>query len=765
MAPERHDVTAHYMESLRNALEGRYHVEREIAVGGMATVYLALDLKHQRRVALKTMHSSLLDHAADRFVREIRVTARLSHPHILPLLDSGEALGVPYYVMPFVEGETLRDRLARETRLSLDDAVHVALEVADALAYAHAQGVIHRDIKPANILLSGRHALVADFGVAKAMSSSVPDDSQTQVGLILGTLAYMSPEQAVGEAFIDSRSDIFSLGAVLYEMLVGEKAFAGATQQEMLARRFLDAAPSAQLKRAEVPAEVDRVIARALASDPADRYATAGEFEEALTAAWRSGAFFTGAIRIAGNPKEVPSLAVLPFENLSGDAENEYLSDGITEEILTSLARRRTIRVCARVSSFAMRKSPDDVRAIASRLGVRNVLTGTVRRIQDRLRVSVQLIDARDGFQRWSERYDRTLADVFAIQDEIGASIATALNATLLGEEMPAPPALPPPSIEVYETFLRGRFFWNRRTSEGTRRAIECLRQAIRMDPSYAPAHAGLADAWVTQAIYGLVAPSEAMPQARQSAEAALALNPALAEARAALATVVAAYDWDLHRAETMFRQAIALNPQYPAAHQGLAIMCLTPSGRSDAALDEMHRALTLDPLSPVLRVTLSSVLLYAREYEKAVDATRSVLDLDPIFAPAHYFLCQSFVHLGELQTAIVHGEHAVEFSGSSSETLAALGLALAVAGRQERAREISDSLAERARSAYVSPTHRAHIHLGLGETDVALDLLAQAALVRAPDLIWLGVRPVYDAVRGEPRFQALLKQLKLDTP
>ncbi len=429
----------------------------------------------------------------------------------------------------------------------------------------------------------------------------------------------------------------------------------------------------------------------------------------------------------------MPSLAVLPFENLSGDVENEYLSDGITEEILTALAQRRTIRVCARVSSFAMRKSPDDVRAIASRLGVRNVLTGTVRRVQDRLRVSVQLIDARDGFERWSERYDRTIADVFAIQDEIGAAIAGSLNATLLGEAMPAPPPAAPPSIQVYEIFLRGRFLWKRRAGDGTRRASECFKQAIALDPSYSPAHAGLADAWVTQAIYGMALPNDAMQQARQAAETALELNPGLPEARAALATVVAVHDWDWPRAESMFRQAIALNPQYPSAHQGLAVLCLTPAKRFDEALDEMQRALTLDPLSPVLRVTLSSVLLYAREFEKAVQVAQSVVDLDPGFAPAHYFLCQSFVQLGDMNPAIDHGEQAVQFSGSSSETLSALGSALAAHGKQEQARAIIGSLEARARSSYVSPTHRAHIHLGLGEIDVAMDLLEQGGVQTDP--------------------------------
>ncbi len=750
-------------EALRQALAARYRVEREIAVGGMAAVYLVVDLKHQRNVALKIMHDTVMEQGAERFLREIGVTARFSHPHILPLLDSGEALGMPYYVMPFVDGETLKDRLARESRLSVADALPIAIEVADALAYAHAHGVIHRDIKPANILLSGKHALVADFGVAKAMSSSTAiTEDQTRVGLIVGTLAYMSPEQALGEPTIDSRSDIYSLAVVLYEMLVGEPIFAGATPREMLAKRFLPTPPSARAVRPEISVEIDRVLGRALASNPDDRYASAGEFEDALTAAWRSGAHSTGSIRIVGETAATPSLAVLPFENLSGDANNEYLSDGIAEEILTALSRRRTIRVCARQSSFAMRASQDDVRTVAQRLGVQNVVTGSVRRAADRLRVSVQLINARDGFLRWSDRYDRQVSDVFAIQEEIGASVANALHTTLMPSTLPTVDPAPPPGLEVYETFLRGRFFGNRRTAEGMRRAIECFQDALKLDPSYAPALAGIADAWVTQAIYGQAAPAHAMREARTAAEHALQLDAGLADARVALATVSAAHDWDRAAAESMFRHALGINPMLPAAYQGLAIMTLIPARRVDEAIRAMQRALMLDPLSPLLRVTLCSVLLYARRYDRAVEAAQTVLDLDVNFAPAHYFLSQALTQLGRDAQALEHAELAVTHSNGSSETVALLGHALGRAGEVVRADEIARGLDRRALTEYVSPTHRAQVRLGLGQNTRALELLEEACEARASDLVWLGVRPLYDPLRGEPRFIALLERMHL---
>ncbi len=759
-------MTAHEsVEHLSEVLAGRYSVEREIAAGGMATVYLAHDLKHRRKVALKLMRASAAEGGTQRFLREIGLTARLSHPHILPLLDSGDVDGMPYYVMPFVDGETLRDRILREQRLPLADAIHFAAEVADALAYAHAQGVIHRDIKPANILLSRRHAIVADFGVAKALTTAAGSEEPTQAGLAIGTVAYMSPEQAVGDVLIDARTDIFSLGIVLYEMLTGETAFGGATMQEQLARRFTGIVPSARERRVEVPADVDEVLARALATHPSNRFASAGELEEALLRAARSGgtpgSFLTGAIHVARQPDAAPSVAVLPFDNLSGDVENDYLSDGITEDILTQLSLRRTIKVCARMSSFAFRKTTESVRDIGAKLGVRHLLTGGVRRAGDRLRVTAQLVDVQTGFQTWSERYDRLLADVFAIQDEIGAAIATALNATLLGD-LTAPSSTVAPRIDVYEAFLRGRFLWNRRTADSTRRAIDSFHAALALDPGYAPALAGLANAWVTLGVYGIAAPEQAMPQARQAAEAALLLDPAQAEARTALAQVVAAHSWDWDSADAMFRQAIALHPQSPVARQGHAIMCLTPLGRHDEAAEQITRAIALDPLSAVMRVTLSSARLYARQYEGARDAARVVLDLEPAFAPAHFFLAQALLELGDGEGALRHAVLAVEQSGESSESLAAQAFVCARLGQLERAREIARQLGERSTTQYVSPSQRAMVHVALGDHEMALNLLDEAAEVRAADLVWVGVRPGFDPLHGTPRFRALLERMGL---
>ncbi len=768
LGPSLHDrVTDLSIDNLNLALAGRYVVVRPIAAGGMATVYLVTDEKHQRRVALKVMKEAVADGGGtERFLREIGVTARLAHPHILPLLDSGDLGGMPYYVMPFVDGETLRDRIAREGRLPVAEAVNLAVEIADALAYAHAHGIIHRDIKPANILLTGRHAIVADFGVARALSPAhVAKDKEeiTRIGSAVGTMAYMSPEQAVAEPTLDGRSDLFSLGVVLYEMLVGEMAFGGSTIQEQMAKRFTGVVPSASAKRAEIPGALDVVLHRVLASNPADRFASAGEFEDALLSAVRGATapFATGAIQVARAPAEVPSVAVLPFRNLGADADTNYLSDGITEEILTQLSLRRTLRVCARHSSFAFRDSADDIQTIGNRLGVRHLLTGSVRRAGDRLRVTAQLVDATSGFQAWSGRYDRAVADVFAIEDEIGTAIAQALNVTLLGD-LSAPVPTAAPRLEVYEAVLRARHAWNQRTNQSMQQAIDAYREALQLDAEYAPAWAGLAQVYVTRGVYGHVAPSDVLQLARHAAGEALRRDPSLAEARVALGQVEAVETWQWTQAEATFRQAIALNPLLPAAHQGLAIMSLTPRGRHTEARESIERALAIDPLSPVLRATLASALLYAREFDQALQVAQQVVESDPGFAPGHFFLAQILTATGEHAKAVAHAEVAVQASGRSGEALAVLALAHASAGSPREADRISRELEVRSQQAYTSPAHRAVVATTLGQVEVALDLLESAARQNAADLLWLGVRPVWDALRGHPRFAGLLHRINL---
>ena len=756
---------------LARALEGRYALQKEIGAGGMAVVYLATDVRHGRRVALKVIRQDLAEReGVDRFLHEIGVTARLNHPHILPLLDSGEVDGVPFYVMPYIEGETLRQRLDRARPLAIDDAFKVAADVADALAYAHAQEVLHRDIKPENIMFSGKHALVADFGIAKAMQLAADDERVMQSGRVVGTPAYMSPEQSAGDDTIDARSDVYSLGVVLYEMLAGEAPFAGAPPHVIFTRRLTEDAPPLRSRRPDAPPIVERAVARALARDPGDRYASAAELTDAIASTLRLlSAAGPSTLQLSVEPAVVPSIAILPFANLSADPDNEYLSDGITEEILNALSRLRSIRVCARASSFAFKGQNIDIRNVGERLGVRSVLTGSVRRAGPRLRVNAQLVNAADGFQLWSERYERASDDVFAIEDDISSAIVTALRATLQhSSSAPAAATQTAPRIEAaangdaHEAVLKGRFALARRTEDHVRQAITEFQYACTIDSAYAAAHAGLADAWALLAVYGAAAPSEAMPAARRAAERAAELQPTMAEPHAAMGVVLAAYDSRWAEAERAFATAIEANQRYPTAHQWLATMVLTPQRRFDEAFESVGRAMRLDPLAMSVKTALVSVLFYARRYSEALDAARDLVLIEPAAALAHYFAGQSLIELGDAEGAVAALQRAVERSGQSSETLAALGYAAGRAGDATRARDVLTQLQQRAMDRYVSPSHFALVHTGLGEHVWALDFLEAAHEARASDLIWLGVRPAWDALRADPRFVAVMHAMRL---
>jgi eukaryotic-like serine/threonine-protein kinase len=764
--------TVNLIDRIRPSLSSSYDVERQLAVGGMAVVFVARDLKHDRPVALKVLSPDLsATVGAARFVREIRFAARLTHPHILPVLDSGEADALPFYVMPLVEGESLRERLDRERTLPMDEAIRIAEEVADALAYAHAAGIVHRDIKPENILLLTGHALVADFGIARAITEAKDDAHVTGIGITVGTPAYMSPEQAAGEDEIDGRSDTYSLATVFYEMVVGTTPFHDRSTLAMIAKRFTQAAPRIASTVPDVDADVDAAVAHALAMRPADRPAHVAAFARALTGGRRSlpGIASHGAkptrsptTRSVGvSESHMPSVAVLPFANLSSDPENEFFSDGITEEIIGALSRRRTIRVAARTSSFAFKGKPDDIRTIAEQLGVSTILDGSVRRAGARVRVRAQLTDARSGFELWSNQLDRELNDVFAIQDEIANSIASALQATLLGDAVHAPGA----SVAgpVYEAYLRGRFALNKRTEAELTKAVNYFCDATERDPEFALAFAGLGDAMLVRGIYGAEPPRDVMPLARAAVERALAIDPSLPEAYATLGATRAVFDWDWAGSEDAFTRSIALGPRYPTAHQWYAVNCLVPQRRFDEAVRAIDRARVLDPLSLVIRATGGVVRWLAGDSDAAVRELDQALDLDPSFAMAHYFMGSVRRDRGETAEAIAEFEMAIARSGGGSpEMLAALAVTLARAGDLDGAVSLRDRLVSLGRSRHVAPSLVAQVEASLGNCDAALTHLERAVAERDADMIFLGVRQTYAPLHGMARFAALLDRLGL---
>ena len=866
-------MTAGLSGRLQASLGAAYTIEREIGRGGMATVYLAHDRKHARRVALKAMRPELVHGtggAAERFLREIRLTAGLSHPNILPLLDSGDADGVPFYVMPFVEGESLRARLARERQLPIDDALRIAITVADALAYAHEHGVIHRDIKPENILLTARHALVADFGVAKALSSTrdggaLLNQGSTEVGVAIGTPAYMSLEQASGDAQVDGRSDVYSLGAVLYEMLAGTPPFTGSSTQAIIVRRFVDQVPPLRLSRETVPEAVEHAVARAMAKSPADRFPTAAEFARCLetilasgtattlggggggtsggapvsaaavaAAAAGGGAGVAPAITLTpprpstampwagrrgasptpdggsgaygavppplrtpspatgtGAAAAMPSIAVLPFSNLSPDPENEYFAAGMTEEIVNALAQLRTLRVAARMSAYAFKGKNPEPRTVGHALSVGYVLEGSVRKAGNRLRITVQLVSTADGYQLWSERYDRELRDVFEIQDEIAAAIVETLKVQLLGRAeaeaeaerqhaadaaaaaaaalaATAPAAAgrrQVDSLEAYELYLKGRFFSLQR-GPTLKQSVACFERAVELEPGFAAAYAGMADAYNLLASDATLPPRVAYPLAREAARKALALDAMLADAHAALAIISLMYDWDREAAVREAERAIALDPFYVYGHtrRGLA---LTMLGRAAEGVACGRRAMELDPLSPLARFTLTIILWYAGDYEATVAEARKLTEVLPGMHDAHLMMSYGYGAMGWLDESVAAARRSVEISRRNPNALAALTEALArVAPRSAAAREeavaLLTELRDRSATEYVPWTLISRACLILGEQDAAFDCLEQAYAARDYWVVSLAVDPEWKRLADDPRLVEILRKAGL---
>ena len=595
--------------SVTTDLADRYTIERILGQGGMATVHLAEERKHKRKVAIKVLKPEFgASVGAERFLREIGIAAQLSHPHIVPLIDSGESDGSLYYVSPYVPGGSLRDRLLRQKKLSVDDALRIAHEVGVALDYAHRNGFVHRDVKPENILFADDHALLADFGIAHVRSSA-GGETLTLAGLALGTPEYMSPEQASGETDIGIPGDIYGLACVFYEMVAGEPPFKGTSARATMAKQVTERARPLRTLRPDAPSGFERVLEKALAKDPVQRFSTVVEFCDALERA-RSEPNRPFALTTR-------TIAVLPFVNASPDPDNEYLSDGITDELINALAKVDGLRVASRTSVFALKGKAQDVRAIGALLEASEVLEGTLRRSGENLRITAQLTSADDGRLVWSERYDRRLDDVFAIQDEIARTIVTKLRSTSYGEVVAAPSDRHTENVEAYGLYLRGRYAWNKRTSDGVSEGIKYFEDAIALDTSYALAYTGLADSYALHIDYRNVPVHEGFEKAKFYARKAIELDDTLAEAHASLAWSLFIYDWDWDGAAREFSRAVELDPRYATAHQWYAFL-LASQMKFDEALLEAHTAQENDPTSVSVRRSLGYTYLYARKYQQA---------------------------------------------------------------------------------------------------------------------------------------------------
>jgi len=749
---------AELFERLSVALSARYRLQRELGQGGMAKVFLAHDLKYERAVAVKVLRPDLAaEVGAPRFLHEIQIAARLHHPHILPLYDSDQADGLVYYVMPYIEGESLQQRLARERQLPVGDALQIAREVADALSYAHSSKVLHRDIKPANILLDAGHALVADFGIARAIGVG---DSTT--GHVIGTPAYMSPEQVDGSKYLDGRTDIYSLGCVLFEMLVGEPPFRGTTLTAIIANRLSAPAPSPRAFRELVPEAVDAAVRKAMATLPADRFTSAAQFAEALSPPATVAIAVGAAQAMVEAVSATKSVAVLPFENLSTDPENEYFSDGITDDIIAQLSKISALKVISRTSSMQYKKTSKKITAIADELGVGAILEGSVRRAGPRARIVVHLVDPRTEKHLWGDTFDRQLTDIFEVQSEVAEQISGALAAALSPEEKRRLETKPTEDAEAYNLYLLGRHHANQWSEANVQKAIDYFQLAIAKDPGYAVAYAGLADAYELLSIGFSSKPAvECLAQAKAMALKALEIDDTLAEAHTSLAYARWLGDLDWSAAEREFKRALELKSSYVMAHQWFAEY-LAALGRHDDALAEIKRAQQLDPLSVPVNRAVGWVLYFGRRYDPAIEELRKALAMDPEFLGARLVLWWAYVAKGAYEQAIADIRKEVERPGSRTLKKLMLGYACAASGNREEASgilwELEPKLAAEDRLALLA----ALLFTALDVKDRAFEQLERAYQLRDPGLLFLKVAPWFDPLRSDPRYGALVEKLGL---
>ncbi len=747
-------------DRLGAAIADRYLIKEEIGRGGAATVYLAEDLKHARSVAIKVLRPGPSGYEPQRFLREIRIAARLTHPQILPLHDSGECDGLLYFVMPYVGCESLRDRLTREGPLPVDVALRITRAVAAALGYAHRLGVIHRDIKPENILLHEGEPVIADFGVATALSAAGGDNVYvTDRGLAVGTPIYMSPEQASAERGLDGRTDQYSLACVLYEMLAGEPPFAGTGMRATMARHAVETPVPVRTRRPSVSAAIDSAVSRALAKEPGQRFPGMAEFSTALTDEAPEIVPAVSRDALAASK----AVAVLPFVNASADPENEYFSDGMTDELITALAKVEGLYVASRTSVYALKGVKEDVRTLGTRLNVSAVLEGSVRKAGNRLRIAVQLTNVADGRTLWSERYDRELEDVFAIQDEIARTIVGTLRSTLLRDIGDPVSVKYTANIKAYNLYLKGRFWWNRRSEQpAIAEGIRFFEQAIAEDAGYALAYTGLADSYALQVDYRDAPVREGMERAKAEARRALQLDETLAEAHTSLGWVTFIYDWDWVSARRELSRALELNPRYSVARQWYSWF-LMAMGQREAALAEGRIAIELDPASVSIRRSMGWLQYYARQPEAALEHLRRALAMNPTSEENHRLLGLAYLQLGRYDDAAAALREAIAVSGSSALAVAGLGAVAAARGRVEEARAMIEELAEDATRRYVSPVAFAMVHAALGEGDAAFGWLDRAFEERRGWLCYLKVEPLLDGLRGDPRFPRLLERMRLD--
>jgi eukaryotic-like serine/threonine-protein kinase len=750
-------------EQLQIRLGSDYAVEQELTGAGMSRVFVANDVALGRRIVVKVLPPEMAASCSvERFRREIQLAASLLHPHLVPLLSAGEADGLPYYTMPLVDGESLRARLAREWRLPIADAIRLGREIAEALDYAHRRGVVHRDIKPENILLHDGHALVTDFGIARALSRATGAVALTGVGIAVGTPAYMSPEQGGGDLELDGRADVYALGCVLFEMLAGSPPYSGLSAQAILVRHFTDPVPRLGALRAEVSVAVEQVVTRALAKDRRDRFQTAGEMARALDE--RVVAVTTTPVALSPTERRTDSqqpVAVLPFENMSADPENQYFVDGITEDIIAQLSKIRGLKVIARSSVMRYKKRHETVTEIAKALRVAHIVEGSVRRTATRLRIVARLIDAATEEQLWTETYDRGVEDVFTIQSEVAEHIAETLKTRLSTTDKSRLAKKPTEDMEAYNLYLLGRHHYGKVSGADFAKAIDYYRRAIARDPTFARAHASLAEAQFYLGFgYWGIRPRDAFPEAQAHAARALALDGDSADAHAMIGVFFDFYEFNWGPGGAELDRAVELNPSsamirlYRAMHR-------SAMGDFAAAIADRDVACQLDPSAMSTRGNATWILYLARRTEEAIAEGRILREMEPASpyaAFSHGLVCAQG---GDPLEAVEAFRDAVRLSNRASLYLTTLAYSLAVAGQRDESRVVLRELSAIAEREFVWPMGLAMAHAHLGDTSIALDHLERAYAERVGWMLLAPREPAFDILRGEPRFESLMRKIR----
>jgi serine/threonine protein kinase/Tfp pilus assembly protein PilF len=781
---------------------GHYRILEKVGAGGMGVVYRAHDEQLERDVAVKVLPPGTLNNDAARkhFKKEALALAKLNHPNIETIYEFNTQDGTDFLVMEYVPGKTLADRLVSGT-LPEKEAVTLGMQIAAAMEEAHNRGIVHRDLKPRNIALTDRgQAKVLDFGLARLLPQTSEGNSvtltDTQAGA--GTLPYMSPEQLQGEP-VDARGDIYTAGAVLYEMIAGRRAFS-----EDLPSRLIDSilhqppVPPRALNPRISP-ELERVILKCLDKDPARRFQTAKELlvdlrrldgnhsadttppsransartKVARFAPYAVAGLLILAVLLTGlnvgglrdrlmfrpTPAKVGSLAVLPLENLSHDPEQEYFADGMTEALITDIAKIRTLRVISRTSVMRYKGTKKPLSQIARELKVDAIVEGSVQRSGNQVRIDAQLIDARNDRNLWTESYQSDLSDVLSLQGNVARAIAGEIRVQLTSEERAGLSSARTVKPDAYEAYLRGLYSLNKRTPSDLQNAIGSFQKAIDLDPTYALAYSGLAEGYTLLSVYGEIVPRAAMPKAKAAAHRALEIDNGLAEAHAVLADVEWSYDWDVSAADTSFQRALQINPSYATAHQWYALY-LSNLGKNEQAIAQINRAQELDPRSLIIQANVGWCYYAAHRYDEAIEQLKKFIESEPNFWLVHSILGQVYLSKGNLPDAIRELELADSLSPHTMRNMALLGDAYALAGRRAEARKLLDELISLSKKRYIAPAYMAIPCIGLGQKDQAFDWLEKAYDDRSDWMVLLQTDPVFDPIRSDPRFRNLLHKV-----